>query len=155
MNNAIGLVKTDMKRHAVSVVLPGEQEERSLFLIMISAQTSKLKDFEQTYGNKVTTTHLKVARKVFGEVETENVYGVLMDENLQMVFAFNRDFADYDAKRKAVIFKDVDDILLDRIEAKREDAPTPIPNRRDFAFPRRPGGSGVIKYSLSEKQEAS
>jgi hypothetical protein len=155
MNNVIGLVRGDLERHRVSVALPGEKAEKSLYLIMINAKTSKLKDLQETYGVKATTTHVKIAKKIFGENETENVYGVLIDDDLRMVFAFNRDFADYDSKKKAVIFRDIDDVLVDRIEAKEKDSSLPLPREsggRSF-FPRRGEGSGLIKYSLAEKEQ--
>lgn len=149
MNNVISLIKEDLRRHKVTVTLPSEQDEKSLYLILITAKTSKIKDLKKTYASRVTTTHLKIAKKVFREDETENVYGVLVDENLQMVFAFNRDFADYDSKKKAIIFKDIDDVLIDRIEVKDKEAfPIPRPSSRR-ALPR---GGGAIRYSLTEKK---
>ena len=139
MNNAISLIKEDLQRHKIAVTLPSEQDEKSLYLILITAKTSKLKDLKKTYDSKATRTHLKIAKKIFGEDETENVYGVLIDESLQMVFAFNRDFADYNSKKKEIVFKDIDDVLIDRIEVKdKGEFPIPRPSSgRMF-----PGGGG-------------
>lgn len=161
MNNVIGLVKKDMKRHEVIVTLPNEQMEKSLYLILIAAKTSKLEDIKKTYGNKVTSTHLKVAKKIFGEDETENIYGVLFDENLQMIFAFNREFADYDRKKKLIIFKDIDDILIDKIEVKKNEGSSfpKLDSEKLFSVPEQEsrrsegGGRGLIKYSLTEKEK--
>jgi hypothetical protein len=164
MNNAISMIRNDMQRHKVTVTLPNEQEEKQLFLTIMEAKTSQFEDFKQTYGKQVTTTHLKLAEKVFGKGETENTYGVFYDKNLQIVFAFNRDFADYDSSKKQVLFKDIDDLLIERVQAKevwkkkekkKLDLHLPSIPRR----PRRPviHDSGfnphtIIKYSLTEKQ---
>lgn len=155
MNNAISLIKEDMARHMVSVILPGEKIEKSLYLIMMNAKTSKLNDLQKTYDTKATTTHIKIAKKIFGEGETENVYGVFIDEGMQIAFAFNRDFADYDSKKKAIVFRDIDDILVDRIEPKKikiESSSLPNKESRRSFFPRRGGGDMIIKYSLTEKR---
>lgn len=156
MNNAIGLIKEDLRRHRVTVTLPGEQEEKSLYLILITAKTKKFKDFVETYGNQVTTTHQKIAQKVFGAEETKNVYGALIDENMRMIFAFNRDFADYDKTKKAIVFKDIDDVLIDRIEVKKikleEGEALPIgPKERRGRNPDNIG-EWLIRYSLAEKK---
>lgn len=164
MNNAISMIRNDMQRHKVTVTLPlpNKQEARQLYLIMMGAKTSQLEDFKQTYGDEVTKTHLKLAEKVFGKGETESVYGVFYDMNLQMVFAFNRAFADYDNSKKYVLYKDIDDLLIERVEVKNEKKEK---KKKDFHLPRRPlrpnlrrdefpGGSGrsLIKYSLTEKK---
>jgi len=154
MNNAIDLIKKDMQRHKVIVKLPNEKKEEELYLILITAKTSKLMDFKKTYRGKaiVTLTHLKIAQKIFDNTETENVYGIFLNKNLQMVFAFNRDFADYDSEKKLIVYKDIDDVLTDEIETKDdvEDNVIKIPKRRDM-FPGG-GGSMLIKYSLAEKK---
>ncbi len=156
MNNTIDLIKEDLRRHKVTITLPSEQEEKSLYLMLITAKTSKLRDLYKTYGNKVTTTHLKIAKKIFGEDETENLYGIFIDENLQMVFAFNCDFADYDHQKRVIVFKDIDNILIDRIEVKeKKDFSIPLPRipRGGVRFPRNDRddwSNTLIKYGLPE-----
>lgn len=159
MNNVAELVKQDMKRHQVRVTLPGEETERVLYLIEFTAKTSRLKDFKETYGKSVTNTHAKIARKVFGEEETVNTYGIFFDQCFQMVFAFNRQFADFNRAQKEVVYVDIDEVLVDRIEPKEEDAPDLFPS----AFPSaRPpfgnddfgrGGGMLVRYSLPEKED--
>lgn len=150
MSNVIGLIKEDLQRHKVTVKLPNEQEERSLFLIEITGKTSKLNDLEMTYGSEMTPVHKKIIKKFFGEDETENVYGVLVDDDLRMVFAFNRDFADYNAEKKSIVYKDIDDLLLDMIEVK-ETKESPIPHTTGRKLPKGIGGRGIVRYSLTEK----
>jgi len=150
VSNAPNFINEDLQRHKVKVILPGETKEVSLYLIMVTAKIKKLEDFVQTYGTKVTTTHQKIAKKIFGTGETDNVYGVFLGEDLKMVFAFNRDFADYDKNKKVIVYKDIDDILIDKIPINKEEF-TP-PRLRPPSF----GGRGVemrLRYSLSEKQK--
>lgn len=150
MNNAIDLIRGDLKRHKVTVVLPGEQEEKHFYLIMVKGKTSKFEDFKKTYGEQATTTHLRIAKKIFGYKEIENTYGVFVDEDLRMIFAFNRDFADYDKTKKAIIYKDIDDVLIEKI------GPVVTPGFPDSNVPSNfpiPSGGGIlIKYSLTEKE---
>lgn len=159
MNNVIDLINEDLLNHRVAVKLPREKHIKLLYLILITAKTSKLKDFQKTYGNEVTMAHLKIAKKVFGEDKTENIYGVFVDENLTMVFAFNREFADYNSKKKTVIFKDIDDLLIDKIEVKKDEGSSfpKFDSKKLFSVPeqggrRDGGGRGLIKYSLTEKK---
>lgn len=158
---SIDLIHEDLRRHKVSVTLPGEQEEKSLYLILITAKTSKLEDFWGTYGDKATAIHQKIAQKVFGTEETENVYGALIDESLRMIFAFNRDFADYDSNNKTIVFKDIDDVLINRIEAKKEVEKTEleIKEMSPIQRPKRKSmlpndiGEWLIRYSLTENEK--
>ncbi len=115
---------------------------------------SRLKDFEHTYGDKVTALHRKLAKKLFGEEETVNTYGVFLNDDLKMVFAFNREFADYDRKKEQVIYKDVDDVLVGKVAAGSEEDDVGSFTILAPAMPRFPqsgGGSGVMEYSLVEK----
>ena len=147
------LIRNDIKRHQVEVVLPGETKSQTFFLIEVTAKTNKVEELPLVYGEKVSSLHLKVAKKIFGDQESENVYGVFVDESLKYVFAFNRDFADYNPERKCVEYKDLDDILVEKVEPRKVE-PLTIPRS-----PRgRGGGRGgfgpgaVMKYSLTEKK---
>lgn len=158
MNNLIEVLNRDLDRHLVSVKLPGDQEEKILALIVMRVRSSKLDDFRMTYGVDVTEFHIKVATKLFGEEETANEFGVFVDSSQQMIFAFSLDFADYDTEKKAVVYKDIDSILMDSMDttsAATPPRPEPPPRRRtrwpgdEFG-----GGGGTIRYSLSEKDKA-
>ena len=151
MNNALNLINEDLQRHKVKVILPAEKKEVSLYLIMVTAKTKKLEDFVQTYGTKATTTHRKIAKKIFGTGETENIYGVFLGEDLKMVYAFNRDFADYDKNKKVILYKDVDDILVDKIPTNEETFTPPSFKPSDFGG----GGGMVLRYSLVEKKKTN
>jgi hypothetical protein len=149
MNNALEIVAGDLQNHLVEVTLPGEEEKRKLFLIMVTGLTSKLDDLKVTYGEKATSTHLKIAEKIFGTKKTENIYGVFLDSSLKMVFAFNRNFADYNKKGKKIDYKDIDDFLVGKIVVKPSPSKPkpPLPGSHSFSG----GGSGLLRYSLVEK----
>jgi len=152
MNSVIEFIKADLQRHKVVVTLPGESEERELYLMIVSAMVSRFKDFKQTYGRRVKPLHRKIAKKFFGLKETENVYGVFLDADLKMVFAFSREFGDYDRSQKVVVFTDIDDHIAENVKA----VPAGKPQAVAVAcarphFPRSGGGSGRMVYSLTEK----
>lgn len=163
MISAISLIKKDLKRHKVNVSLNGNGRGRgkTCYLVLMVAKTSLLADLKNTYGKEFTPVHLKLAKKIFGEKETDNTYGVLVDENLTPLFAFNRQFADYDRSTRTVIFKDLDSILVDRVEVKKGSV-IPEIDLSDLHIPqggerrRFPGFEGMhvlLKYSLVEKKK--
>ena len=157
-SNAIELIRNDIKRHQVEVILHGETKSQMLFLVEVTAKTNKVEELPLVYGEKVTPLHLKVAEKIFGDQESENVYGVFVDKDLKYVFAFNREFADYVSEKECVEYKELDDILVEKVEPRKLEPgaiprfPMTSPSDRDR------GGFGpcaVIKYSLTEtKKEA-
>jgi hypothetical protein len=174
--NAKNLLLKDLQRHEVTVSLPGESEKRKLYLIEITAKTSKYDDFVQVYP-EATPIHLKLAEKLFGRDEVNNIYGVFLDTALWVVFAFNREFADYDKKKQEIVFKPIDDLLLDSVSGKDtsvsdlkikkgsfpkslkpegDTGPKRHPFRRDRSsfWPGDGGSSGVVRYSLTEEQES-
>lgn len=159
MDNVIELLKKEMQKHKVEVVLSREVKERQFFLIETKAKTSTLEDFLMTFGTEVTPLHIRIAKKVFGEGQKVNTYGVLYDEEMKPVFAFNRLFADYDRKTKKIVYRNIDDILLDdnlfnKPEDNREnDFPQTQVPFRPYAVPPHShfGPNNVIKYALLEK----
>lgn len=156
MNSVIELIRKDAAKHTVSVIVPGgENVIRKLFLILISAKTSLLNDFKITYGREVTAIHAKIAKKMFGTKETENIYGVLLDDEMRMVFAFNTKFADY--KGKNIVYKDMDSILMENIKPAELDVPKKIAEKIaqmlryfDSDFPRNRCTGGRMSYSIPE-----
>lgn len=162
MNSAISLIKHDLKRYKANVSLNGTGRGRgkTCYLILMVAKTSLLADLKNAYGKQVTAVHMKLAKKIFGEKETDNTYGVLVDENLTPLFAFNRLFADYDRSTRTVIFKDLDSILVDRVDVKPgwfeklDLSDLRIPRREERRrFPDFDGMHVLLKYSLVEKKK--
>lgn len=151
MDNAISLVNKDLQNHLVTVTLPGEEIPKKLFLIEVGANTSMLEDYRLTYGKVITDLHSKIAKKIFGEKKTDNTYGIFIDRDLKIVFAFNRQFADYDKKSQQIQFKNVDDVIAEKvepIEIEWEEISTPPRPPRPVS-----PGSGVLRYSLIEKKQ--
>lgn len=108
----MSVILKDLERQKVRVILPGFEEERDLFLMGVEANTSTLEDFKTTFAGKVTMTDLLVATKVFGDNESKNKYGVFVDQEHKMIFAFNLRFGDYDKEKRMVVYKTVQEILL-------------------------------------------
>jgi hypothetical protein len=115
-------------------------------MITITATTSRLKDFQVTYGDKVTETHLKLAQKIFGQWEKENIYGVFVNESMKMIFAFNTKFADYNKEKSIVEFKDIDDVLISRVEVEKPDKP-PRTMAESHCLPHGRGSSKLMHSS--------
>lgn len=112
MKNVMSVILKDLERQKVRVILPGFEEERDLFLMGVEANTSTLEDFKTTFAGKITMTDLLVAKKVFGENVTKNKYGVFVDQEQKMIFAFNLIFGDYDKEKRVMVYKTVQEILL-------------------------------------------
>jgi len=150
MNSSLSLIKEDLMRHKVEVTLPGEKSKKHLFLIIIKAKTKLEVDYRATFGNAISLLHVKIAKKIFGTDETENEYGVFLDNDLKMVFSFNTLFADYDRNKKEVVYRDLDSILVNAINQ------IDIKNTFDEAFTQEKvatkGPVGILKYSLVEKE---
>ncbi|HPV70727.1 MAG TPA: hypothetical protein PKY08_02410 [Candidatus Magasanikbacteria bacterium] len=151
--NILDLLKKDLQRHKVAVCLPGRDDECQLYLIEVTALTSKFDELRLIYRTKMNALRSKLAEKIFGRGETSSVFGVFLDDDCRMVFAFNRDFADYNKETKMVVFKDIDDILLGRLdEIEAEPTPhTPMVIERPPSGGGFDGGSAVFRYSLVEK----
>lgn len=166
MDRVLKLVKEDMLRHMVNVVLPGSQESRDLILNMVTAKVNRVAVLEATYGDRVTDLHGKLARKIYGEKEEEVVFGAFIDpETLAFVFVFSRELADFDRDKSVIVFKDLDEVLLkkvnvsptssgeDDLELPTTVSPIPAPPQRPPTRPSFPGGTAV-RYSLPSTDEA-
>lgn len=158
MKNALSIVKGDVVRHKVRVTLPGDSKPKTLYLLMISGETSTLEDLKSTFGDKISTLHLRLAKKVWGEGRTQNTYGVFVDDDLKMVFAFNRLFADFENGQ--VVYRDLDEIIEKAVDGNQESAlgedfqPEPLFPFDDFEnTPSRPGGGMMIRYSIPDPSE--
>ena len=142
------LIKQDLQNHKVEVILPGETEPRTLFLVIEVAKTSRLDDIKLAYQDEITDLHVKLAEKIFGQSKTDNYYGCLVDENMTIVFSFNMDFAIYDKRSEMITYKSLEQILLSQVNpAPAPPKPPQFPSGR----PSRPGGKIVMRYSLTEK----
>lgn len=84
-----------------------------IYLIEVDPGTTLLADFETTFPD-MKGFKLDAARKSLGKDEGKQTYGVAIDTDLQYVFAFNRQFAEF-ANNK-LVFTNPKDIILNNIE---------------------------------------
>ncbi|MFA5124242.1 MAG: hypothetical protein WC473_00225 [Patescibacteria group bacterium] len=187
-DGALNFLRLDLQRHQVEVKLPNRQnpqdsmEEmtRDYYLIVMRGQTKLAEEFMATYPQE--TGMINLAIRIFGAEETICDYGVLLNDDLQIVFAFNRLFADYDHEKQEIVFKTAEQVLIEQLDQNNNLPPipelppesSPLPRqlrRRPFfppstpdgimtfygAFSDWPGGSGtaMIKYGAFTKKNTN
>lgn len=150
MHDVLSLVTGDMSRHVVEVKLPGQEASSALVLIEVGAKAKMVDVLAETYSDEFTDFHRKLAEKIYGTKEDDLVFGVFFKDQ-EMVFAFSRDLADYGQGTKTVNFKDLDEVLVEKISS---DSTAPSPPASPVPVRPRPplaGGSMVVRYALVEK----
>lgn len=121
------------------------------FLVEISYKTDSFKDFIRTYKKDIDEFKQNIAKNLFGKEKVENQYGLLVNRDMQIVYAFNTAFAHYDRKSESVVYAPAEEILANL--AKGRTLTPPAPTRRAHKTQhRRPGGSTVYKYALQGKK---
>lgn len=134
------------------VVLRGQQGRH--FLVQVNYKTSTLNDFKQTYTD-ADDFKTKMAEKLLGENKTNNKYGLILDESLTIVAAFNTAFAQYNPSTREVEVLPVEEALLAMQPGKdlSRDPEVIIPQapRRFRGWGR--GGGAVFKYAIVGKEE--
>lgn len=144
-----------MEQHIVPVKLPGDKKLVKRALVEVGAKASMIEILAATYGETFGGLHRKLAEKLYGEAEIDLVFGVFYEED-KMVFAFCRDVADYNKKTKKVECRDLDEVLVEKVNPIEG-----IPVRPPIQFPEadmpsRPPGSMpdmMVRYALVEKPE--
>lgn len=146
--NAIDIMQAEAKKHTVEVVLPGSTESKTFYLLLFQNDTGRLiDDFLQAYGDELKL----LAEKVIGYYNQPNSYGVLFDECLRMVFAFNTQLADIDRNLKRIVYRDPQEVLSELIKLPPNYNYTPVPDfgpDTDFG-----GGDGpkiIIRYAIPD-----
>ncbi|MBT3582865.1 hypothetical protein HN510_03540, partial [Candidatus Woesearchaeota archaeon] len=121
-NNLLSLMHDQFKEH--EVILTDGKKTAKFYLIEYHLSRNLIDDFESTYKPLNNTIELAErlmntdrrnveSKKNLGHNLTEQVYGVLIDKNLQNIYAFNRQFADLSKDKTRLVFKPAKDILLD------------------------------------------
>ncbi|MFA6594018.1 MAG: hypothetical protein WCT16_02045 [Candidatus Buchananbacteria bacterium] len=188
--NALSFLRFDLQNHRVKVKLPGRQdsqdptdgEAQDCYLIIMRGKTKLAEEFMAVYPEETKMANL--VSKILGTEEIVCDYGVLLDENLRIIFAFNRLFADYDHEKQEVIFKTPDQVLIEQLnngfplqEQSPADDPSdeqlfPLPRRLKRGRPRRlpdqsnlttlygifpddSSGTAMIKYSAFPAADAN
>ncbi len=167
MSNVLSIVRGDMVRHKVNVLLPGELEVKMLYLLMISAETNTVEDFQKTFSGQITHLHLRLAKKIWGDKKKQNTYGVFFDDEMKMVFAFNRLFADFQKKGLStsgdglVVYRDLDELIEKAIgdinkpqvcsDFEQEPGIGPVPHFPPYHHNPFHGGHDIlVRYSIPD-----
>lgn len=162
MSNALHIVLSDMVRHKVKVTLPGELGVKSLYLLMISAETNTVEDLQRTFDRQVTHLHLRLAKKIWGNKKRQNTYGVFFNDEMKMIFAFNRLFADF--KDGQVVYCDLDELIEKAIgdinkpqvcsDSIEDPASGPVPHFPPYHHNPFHGGHDIlVRYSIPDPSE--
>lgn len=163
MKNALTYALEEMQDHVVTVKLPGEDTKNKLALIEIGVKVSMLDILEATYGDEFNEDQRTLAKEIFGKEKKSMAFGVFF-EGKKMVFAFCRDFVDYDPKKQELfIQKKLVDVMKAAINdlkgpkkagKKKIDLPEAVelPSFKPSEMNRPPShsrpGSGVMRYAV-------
>jgi len=150
MKNLIGQIHKNLKKHQVKVKLPGEKRVRTFFLIIMKdVEADIIKDMRAAY-TQITPAQLEEAKKVLVKRQKSD-YGVLVDSNNTMVFAFNMLFQDYDQEQQRIFTRNLDGILqICAISSSQlEESMVKLP-RRSFHDC---GCHAVMKYAAPEPRD--
>ncbi|MFC1698248.1 hypothetical protein ACFL1H_07985, partial [Nanoarchaeota archaeon] len=106
MENLIGKIEGFLKEHTVLI------QKVQFYLIEVKAESEMLKDFTDTYKDDIDKFKTDLGRNIFGNKKSMQTYGVLINTDLEYVFAFNRKFADLNKNKTNILYKKPEDILL-------------------------------------------
>jgi hypothetical protein len=117
--NLISTIEDCLKEHQVTV--SDDKNIEQMFLIQMSAPSTLLEDFMNTYNTSrsvevVNNNYAKLLSTVLvgaakGTTDVPQTYGVLVDTNLTCRYAFNMEFADFNKQEEKVVFKPIEDVL--------------------------------------------
>lgn len=108
--NLVSTIHACLAEHEVQVLGEGGVPEAK-FLIEVHNEGSMLRDFLDTYG-PVSDQQRKFASALMKEKSGAQVYGVFVDPNLRLSFAFNRRLGHYDRDQQRVVYFSPEEILL-------------------------------------------
>jgi len=152
--NLMSTIEDCLKEHRVD--LKSDKGVVPMYLIEVTAQSSLYDDFVKTYEGEVDEFKKKLAKKVMGLAWVDQKYGVLINTDLKYEFAFNRRFADIDKKAKKIVYKDVEDVLLDmsnEVDLSEQESVNELADQLEqqtgpSLFP----GNAVFRYSVVGKK---
>jgi hypothetical protein len=149
--NAKEILIGDLRNHEVRVAtesIDTRTAPGTLFLIVVSAKTSLAAEFVQVYGS----TFDKMAEAAWGDKLELHEYGVLVDAEMKIVFAFNMLFAEYNRETCCIEYKDPQVILLEVIRANQPSPPV-FPVRPPYRPPSGDSSHVVFRYSLPDPED--
>jgi hypothetical protein len=144
-------VKRDYVRKGLKIDLADERGD--FFLAYIDYPANLFEDFESTYGSSGDEIRNRLAKKLFANEKIPNRYGVILDDDLKMRFAFNTRFAEYSVRLKKVVYTPEIDLLVPATSTPQK--PQVFPK---YGFPgpkpKPSSGSGpVFRYAIVGKKE--
>ncbi|MFC1753839.1 hypothetical protein ACFL96_10690 [Thermoproteota archaeon] len=137
------------------MVFTTAKRPKRFYLMEVPYKTSTFQDFLRTYDGEVDKFKKDLAKTLFGEDKKDNTYGILMDPNFRMRFAFNTAFANYDPETRQVVYTPLQELLLN--ESNERDMAAELARRsqstRTSGVRRRRRGGMLMKYALAGKKE--
>tara|TARA_Y100000310_G_scaffold324151_1_gene385650 strand:- start:338 stop:1315 length:978 start_codon:yes stop_codon:yes gene_type:complete len=156
LGNLLPVIEGCLSEHQVNLK-DASGARQSFYLIETRVPGNLAKDFNDTYDGSADLTdfHLKLAEKSWGGNLRSQIYGTLINTELQHAFAFNRRFADLSKKKDKLEFLTPDQTFL--TDPKRSDyqgslvtIPAPIPEEME---PFDDFSNMEIRYSLIGKKK--
>jgi hypothetical protein len=142
--NLVSTIEGCLKEHQVD--LQSSTGISPFYLIEVSAKNKLASDFIDTYKTELDAFKTQLAEKTFSGQSSKQTYGVLIDTDLQFVFAFNRAFADLDREQHKIVFKNPVDLLLGNVYVQQQ-KPVSSPTIKPISeFPT------TMKYSITGKK---
>lgn len=143
-------VKKDYTIKGLKINLADERGD--FFLTYVDYSTNRLQDFEATYGSSGDEIRNRLAKKLFANEKIPNRYGVILDNDLKMRFAFNTRFAEYNIGLNKVVYTPEIDLLVPATSMPQNPQvfpkygfPGPKPKPKpDVDFP-----GNVMKYGIT------
>jgi len=134
-----------------------EIDDKNFFLIPTLYETNLLKDLKRTYGENLDEFKEKLASNLIGESLNKNRYIMLLNEDLQIEYAYNESFAEYNPETMEIEFKPVEESVLEIVEERKDSnkqikipgfdipfMPSRVPSRID--------NNTIIRYALIGKK---
>jgi hypothetical protein len=141
-------VKNEYSKNVSEVQLGGKIQP--VYFVEISYNTNTFDDFMQLYKAETDDFEGKLARKLFDKGKQKNQYVMLIDMNMQIIYAFNRKFQAYDESTKTISKTAVEEVLLEH--SGSEDLSKSIMRQTKKAATSQPKqGSMVVMYGIVGK----
>lgn len=154
------ILKDELIKHKVKVVLPGQKRIRKLYLIQTEIESCALDDFIAFYKIKKTQESImKLAGPAINKGKKLNTFGILLTADLKIVYVFNKMFAKFDEKTRQLTFKTVMETINDERTScvvdsiidtlKKNEGTVIIPQHHEDSFRRSRGFNGDVKIKYA------
>jgi hypothetical protein len=144
--NLVSTIEECLKEHRVE--LQSSKGISPFYLIEVSVQNKLAADFIETYQASLDDFKIQLAEKTFSGQSQKQKYGVLINPDLQFVFAFNRAFADLNREKHKIVYKNPDEVLLGKTPIQQK----PVSSEPTFTPKSSSEFPTIIKYSITGKK---